>query len=47
MRAELNKKKAEDKIAIENKKDFKLSKFTNIKAKTNTHNSKNLKSEGN
>ena len=30
MRAELNKKKTEEKIAIENKKDFKLSKFKNV-----------------
>ena len=45
MRAELNKKKAEEKIAIENKKDFKLSKFTNVKPKTNTYNPKKLKNE--
>ena len=45
MRAELNKKKAEEKKAIENKKDFKLSKFTSVKPKTNTYNSKNLKTE--
>jgi len=43
MRVELNKKKNEEKKAIENKIDFKLSKFTNVQAKTNSYNPKNQK----